>query len=309
MKLRLMAAILLLITLTLISGASLGAAEKNSDSYANQDIDRQESGVDLGQQTWKLYSRKVDGGFLLAQTSSTGNNGPHTEIRIAGGESALWVSSWAGANDIEYSKGVWHIDLMTTGDWGTSGSLCQVDLGIWNGSAFEKFDIITLTSNYFQNFPVYDIRQVKSQRSPGIIRSNQKLALQITNRDSVPRTVFTAENTIGSYISGIIGGTITQLPANESPLRDSVSPSVPPSSAAQLTKAASITSPSASKDVIASKTAGSPTSQSSSADEAKSSLMGGILGIGIAIVIVIGLSLSVITFSRFMAKRKSRSPK
>jgi len=104
--------------------------EDNQNTHVNQ--------LSTGLQTWILHSKLVSSGYLMDQNNNPANNGPVQKVLIDSGSSALWIADTTVVGDTEYSKGYWFIDIFTASDWGSHGTSCRIDTGIWNGTVFTK---------------------------------------------------------------------------------------------------------------------------------------------------------------------------
>ncbi|HSW57314.1 MAG TPA: hypothetical protein VLH15_02825 [Dehalococcoidales bacterium] len=304
MKLSLFTAgLFFLIVLAVILSGPAAQLRASSGIFQEQKYSPPGTAVDLGVQAWSLYSKKVDGGFLLDRIQNKDNFGPDTKIMIAAGASALWIAARPEQTDFELVQGIWNVVIITEADWGISGSLCQVEVGIWNGRSFERFDTAVMTSNFYQPDPLVEIRQKISQNAASVVAVNRNLAIKITNLDRVTHEVQTAENGYSSVIQGVYPSTVNPL-ISPSPFRTAATlsaGSTPMVVPAPVTTAARSPAPTSSAPNLP--------AQASIPVETPVSLMGGIMGIVIAMVLVTGFFLAIILVSRFLVKRRKTGSK
>ena len=206
-------AIVVVILLLVIPDMPVMARDYESTAKGEQTITLSASSDNnTSPQTWNLHSKAVSGGYIMDQAISSANKGEVNLVTITGGASTLWISDQAFLNDTQYSGGVWHILIFSLSDWGINegkndGSLCRVEVGTWNGTNFKPFTLSSLGTIY--SLP--SIRKTLAQKTAGIVYAIEYLAIQVSNADSNSHAVYTAETGSGSYVSGLIGGTITNL--------------------------------------------------------------------------------------------------
>jgi hypothetical protein len=180
----------------------ISVVDARSDNTGWQTLTSQTSSFSTDPKTWFMHSKLSAGGYVMDLANSRENNGEATNVLVGGNSSSFWIADQPEQVDSTYLSGTWHIDLFTTGDWGTKGSLCQVEVGIWDGSAFSSFAKGSMSSLFFSSYPLYNLRKVLSQPVASVIKANQYLALKITNNDSVVHDIFTSETIAVSVISG-----------------------------------------------------------------------------------------------------------
>ncbi len=206
-------AIVVVILLLVIPDMPVMASDYESTAKGEQIITLSASSDNSTiQQTWNLHSKAVSGGYVMDQANSSANNGEDNQVLIAAGTSTLWISDQPFQVDTQYSGGVWHILIFSLSDWGINdgkndGSLCRVEVGTWNGTNFKPFTLSSLGTIY--SLP--SVRKTFTQKTAGIVYASEYLAIRVSNADSNPHAVYTAETGSGSYVSGLIGGTITNL--------------------------------------------------------------------------------------------------
>ena len=263
-----------------------------------------------GPQTWNLHSKAVSGGYVMDQANNSANNGAVKLVTIAGGASTLWISDQAFLSDTQYLGGVWHILIYSLSDWGKYGSLCRVDVGTWNGTTFKAFTLSSVGTIY----SLSSVRQTLGQTTAGIVYAGEYLAIQVSNRDTIPHELYTAENGSGSYASGLIGGTIINPSAQSlaaslaasTTLPSAESSGAPPDLVMSVPDGPAVPSINNSP-VPAVSTVNKPNTKTPSknaASKTQFSVIMGILGVGLAMMITFLLYIAEITTNRIAGLNK-----
>ncbi len=154
----------------------------------------------LGRQNWRFDSVTTAPGYLMEKAKGPNDNGQTGSVTIAAGGSAIWMADQAAQADVTFTGGSWAFTIVTDSDWGTLGSLCNVEVGKWDGVSF-----VPMVPKHKQtSFSVSAGRQIilaAAQTGAVTIENGKWLAVKIINNDNKNHVVHTGMGVKGSNVS------------------------------------------------------------------------------------------------------------
>ncbi|HSW57541.1 MAG TPA: hypothetical protein VLH15_04015 [Dehalococcoidales bacterium] len=175
---------------------------------------------------WWFHSITTPGGYLIAKSGVLNNV---DRVTLTPGSSAIWIDANSGGASTQYNRGNWFFDIFTNEDWGTGGSACRIDLGIWNGTSFVPLTgVSNLPYLYFSNYPAFTIRHQKFNSQTLVVPQNSFLAIQITNNVNEARPVFT-------YTDAQKNGSFFRYVVDTTPPPTTPPPTTPPTTTPPIT--------------------------------------------------------------------------
>jgi hypothetical protein len=158
------------------------------------------AGSNTGPQSWSFDSGNV--GTLTSRMEKNwgpGDNGQTGSITISGSAGTnyhIWVADQIADGSITYTSGAWIFMISTNQDWGTNGSLCDVEIGYWNGSYHSLTSAPSITHRGRSTILIETLVQSTTLTIP----NGTYLAVKLINQTGSNRIVYTAENSQNSYL-------------------------------------------------------------------------------------------------------------
>ncbi len=165
------------------------------------------SGINTGPQTWSLDSKNDTDSQKLPPSVSQmernygpGDDGQSGSVIINGGSSYVWIADQPAEYDVTFPSGAWVLQIVTDADWGTKGSLCQMEIVEWNGITFNS--LTPLPQNVSSRVNSTVIIKTLFQTGSLTIHKGRYLALRIKNLETLGKNhiVYTGEGVNNSYL-------------------------------------------------------------------------------------------------------------
>jgi hypothetical protein len=155
-----------------------------------------------GPQTWSLNSKLIKSPSVYEMNKNYGPTdfGQSGQVSLNYLQKKYWVSDQKTQVDLTFPSGVWMLQMRTDSDWGIQGSQCKMEVGEWNGTAFNSLTPApqNITSTYNADTKYLVIRL--NQSASITMLKNNYMAIKITNVDIDSHIIHTGEGIYNSFL-------------------------------------------------------------------------------------------------------------